>query len=127
MIEMDITNIKYPDETFDLIICSHVLEHIIDDRKAISEFKRVIKKTGVVILMVPLIREKTEEDFLINTPEGRLKAYGQGDHVRACGKDYVDRIRSSGFDVEVVNQEILKPDIIKKYHLVNDEVFLCTK
>jgi len=127
MVEMDITNIEYPDESFDIIICNHVLEHIVDDRKAINELKRVAKKNGTVVLMVPIIREKTEEDFSINTPEGRLKAYGQGDHVRACGKDYVDRIRSSGFNVEIINETTLKPSEIKKYHLINDEVFLCTK
>jgi SAM-dependent methyltransferase len=67
MIKMDITNIEYPEETFDVIICNHVLEHIIDDGKAMGEFKRVLKSGGVLIIMVPIRTEKTEEDFSIKT------------------------------------------------------------
>jgi ubiquinone/menaquinone biosynthesis C-methylase UbiE len=127
MVKMDITNIEYPDETFDFVICNHVLEHVIDDVKAMREFKRVLKPDGRAVFMVPVIRKKTEEDFTINTPEGRLKAYGQGDHVRAYGKDFIDRLRSAGFMVETVRAaDLLTEAKIQRYNC-NDTLYCCEK
>jgi SAM-dependent methyltransferase len=104
-IRLDVTEIPFPDEHFDLIICSHVLEHVPDDRKAIAELHRVMKKGGLGLLIVPFEanRETTYEDFTINTPEGRRKAFGQHDHVRIYGRDYSDRLTEAGFKVEVVD------------------------
>jgi len=113
MVEMDITNIKYPDHSFDLIICSHVLEHIQDDRKAISELYRVLKLDSTAIIIVPFplnSREKTFEDPSITDPQERLKTFGQHDHVRICGTDYVDRIRDAGFYVETITPETFLSD-----------------
>lgn len=62
MVKMDITNIQYPDDSFDVILCSHVLEHVPDDRKAMREFWRVLKPTGWAILLVPIMAEVTFED-----------------------------------------------------------------
>jgi len=80
----DITNIPFEENYFDVIICSHVLEHIPDDALAMSELYRVLKKEGWAILQVPIDynRETTFEDFSITTPKGREKAFGQNDHVR---------------------------------------------
>lgn len=100
MIKMDITDIRYPDESFDVIYCSHVLEHVPDDRGAMREFHRVLKKDGWAVLLVPITAETTYEDPSITTPEGRLAAFGQADHVRRYGPDYVDRLREAGFRVE---------------------------
>jgi len=103
MLEMDITDISFPDNSFDAIICNHVLEHIIDDGKAISELYRILKPGGWAILQVPisLTLKKTYEDFSITTTENREEAFGQGDHVRIYAEDYQDRLMQYGFKVNV--------------------------
>ena len=101
MVKMDITDIKYSDESFDVIYCSHVLEHVLDDAKAMREFHRVLKADGWAILLVPITSEKTFEDASVVSPEERLRVFGQEDHVRRYGPDYVDRLRSAGFGVDV--------------------------
>ena len=103
---IDLTNIPFEDRYLDAIICSHVLEHIPDDKKAMTEMYRCLKVNGWAILNVPLgkqIREKTYEDFSIIDPKERLKHFGQEDHVRVYGKDYFDRLRSVGFNVEIID------------------------
>lgn len=129
MVEMDITNIKYPDQSFDLIICSHVLEHIQDDRKAISELYRVLKDDSMAIIIVPVLTQKTFEDPSITDPQERLKTFGQHDHVRLCGKDYADRIRDAGFHVETFTPDTLLSDkeIIKFRTYRRGQVFLARK
>ena len=110
-VKMDIMNIQYEDETFDIIYCSHVLEHVSDDRKAIGEFFRVLKKGGWAILNVPVVRnDKTIEDLSIIDPKEREKFFGQDDHVRAYGTDYVDRLRDAGFSVDVVHAKDMLND-----------------
>jgi SAM-dependent methyltransferase len=103
MVEMDITNIRLPDDFFDVIICNHVLEHIIDDSKAMSELYRTLKPGGWAILQVPisLTLKNTYEDFSITTIRAREKAFGQGDHVRIYAEDYQDRLAQVGFKVNV--------------------------
>ena len=99
MVRMDVTDIRYPDRTFDVIYCSHVLEHVSDDRRAMREFRRVLKDDGWAILLVPITVDVTFEDPAVVTPEDRLRAFGQSDHVRSYGADYIDRLQESGFDV----------------------------
>ena len=103
MIEMDITDIQFPDESFDAIICNHVLEHIIDDGKAMSELYRTLKPGGWAILQVPLslTLKNTYEDASITTEAAREQAFGQNDHVRIYAADYKDRLTHAGFTVEV--------------------------
>ena len=101
MVKMDITNIQYPDDSFDIIYCSHVLEHIQDDRLAMRELCRVLKPEGWAILMVPILAERTFEDAAVTSPEERERLYGQRDHVRKYGRDYEDRLVESGFSVTV--------------------------
>lgn len=105
MVQMDVTEIQYPDSTFDAVICNHVLEHIIDDRKAMSELFRILKPGGWGILQVPLSLslEKTYEDYSISTPSEREQAFGQCDHVRIYAKDYYDRLEEAGFQVNQFN------------------------
>ncbi len=105
-IKMDITNINYPDESFDYIYCSHVLEHIQDDRKAMRELNRVLKKDGWAILLVPIMTKgPTEEDFSVTDSKERMKNYGHPEHVRNYGSDYIDRLMESGWKVEVIYPE----------------------
>ena len=101
--QADVTNIPFPSSTFDLAICSHVLEHIDDDIRAMREIGRVLKPTGTALLQVPidLRREVSYEDFRITTPEGRKKAFGQADHVRIYGRDFVKRLQIAGLKVKV--------------------------
>ena len=98
---MDITSTSFKDNTFDCILCSHVLEHIVDDRKAMSELCRVMKPNGFGIFQVPIKRETTFENHSIITPEQRLRHFGQEDHVRIYGKDFKARLENSGFIVKV--------------------------
>lgn len=100
-VRMDITAIPYPDRHFDVIYCSHVLEHVEDDRQAMREFHRVLKDDGWAILLVPITAERTLEDPSIVDPEERLRVFGQEDHVRRYGPDYLDRLREAGFKVTV--------------------------
>ncbi|MBN2214073.1 MAG: methyltransferase domain-containing protein [Bacteroidales bacterium] len=104
-IKINITQIPFNDETFDIIICNHVLEHIPDDRLAMKELYRVLRPEGFALLQVPVseILEKTYEDPAIQTEEERLKHFGQKDHVRIYGKDYLQRLANTGFEVEVYN------------------------
>ena len=126
---VDITDIPFEDNSIDIIICNHVLEHIPDEGKALSELYRVLAQDGFAFLNVPIIRETTLENPAYNTPELRFKYYGQDDHVRAYGKDYPDRLRKAGFKVEVVEYcKNLKPEQIKRYGLVRNETFyICRK
>jgi len=111
MIKMDLTAIPFENDTFDIVICNHVLEHVPDDKKAMNEIYRVLKKDGWAILLVPIFDlDNTYEDWSITTDEGRLQAFGQIDHVRKYGRDYLDRLKSVGFDVmEIPIHEIATP------------------
>ena len=102
MVKMDITDIQYDDDSFDAIVCCHVLEHVLDDRKAISEFYRTLKPGGWAILQVPvsLSLDTTLEDPTVTTREERERVFGQANHVRLYGKDYKHRLEEAGFSVE---------------------------
>ena len=102
-INMNILDLKFPDNHFDFILSSHVLEHIDDDIKAMKEFHRVLSPDGFAMLQVPMdiTKDKTYEDFSITDPEERTKAFGQFDHVRLYGLDYKERLESAGFTVEI--------------------------
>lgn len=99
MVKLDLTDIQFPDEQFDVIICSHVLEHIPDDRKAMREMFRVTRPGGFVLVMVPTQGAETYEDSSITTPEARTRHFGQHDHVRMYGRDIADRLSEAGFEV----------------------------
>ena len=95
---MDVTKLPFPKDEFDWVICNHVLEHIEEDQKAMSELYRVLKTGGCALLQVPISRklEITYEDFNIQSPEEREKHFGQNDHVRVYGNDYPKRLKSAG-------------------------------
>jgi SAM-dependent methyltransferase len=98
-VKMDITDIQYPEDSFDVVYCSHVLEHVPDDRQAMRELCRVLKPSGWAILLVPVTVDSTIEDPTITDPQERLRLFGQDDHVRRYGPDFVDRLREAGFNV----------------------------
>ncbi len=130
MIKMDITNIQYADQSFDVIFCNHVLEHIQDDNQAIAEIFRVLKNDGWAILLVPLTSTKTFEDPTITNPAYRREAFGQKDHVRRYGPDYVDRLRKAGFQVEITEViDLLNDNEIIQLGLsqTKEDIYYCTK
>ena len=102
MMQMDLCEIPLDDNTFDVILCNHVLEHIPDDQRAMSEIQRVMKPSGFAILQTPISRklDTTYEDPGITRPEDRMCAFGQWDHVRVYGGDYAQRLVEAGFYVE---------------------------
>jgi SAM-dependent methyltransferase len=129
-IKMDITQIQYPDQSFDVIYCSHVLEHVPDDRQAMREFHRTLKTDGWAVLLVPITAERTFEDHSITSPEDRLKHYGQIDHVRRYGPDYMDRLVEAGFRVAVFRpHDLATPEQVIRMGLTpaSGEVYYCTK
>ena len=124
-VKADILDLPFENESFDIIFCNHVLEHIEDDRKAMSEIFRVMKKGGWGIVQVPMKNslEKTYEDFTIKDPKERQKHFGQYDHVRWYGMDYFDRLESVGFeaDANFYSQKFSKEEI-KKFGLRENEI-----
>jgi SAM-dependent methyltransferase len=129
-VKTDITNISCKDNSVDVVLCNHVLEHVADDQKAMRELCRVLRPGGWAILQTPMDRErsKTFEDPTIVSPEARERAFGQRNHVRIYGRDYKERLEKAGFSVKVdcYFQE-LAPDIVKKYGLQDEEIYFCTK
>ena len=102
-LRVDVTDILFENESFDIILCSHVLEHVPEDRLAMRELYRVLKPGGFAIVNVPIVMnlEHTYEDFSITSPEERVVHFGQDDHVRVYSKrDFVERLREAGFVVE---------------------------
>lgn len=131
-IKLDVHEMPFPDNSFDVIFCNHVMEHVKDDIKAMSEIYRVLKPHGFAIIQIPEfhpIPEKTYEDVSITDPKEREKHFGQNDHVRLYGKDYPDRLRSVGFVVtehEYINE--LNEQQQKLYALPKGEVInFCKK
>lgn len=126
MTKMDITDIQYSDDFFDVIYCSHVLEHVVDDRKAMREFRRVLKPDGWAILLVPITAETTIEDPSVTDPLERHRLYGQKDHVRRYGPDYADRLREAGFKVKVSSPtDFLSSSEVNEMSCGDSQIFFC--
>ncbi|WP_375559421.1 methyltransferase domain-containing protein [Bernardetia sp. OM2101] len=123
----DLTELPEKDNSFDVVLCSHVLEHIPDDTKALEEIYRVLKPNGKAILLVPLDQklEKTYEDWSLTSPEERLKAFGQTDHVRMYGTDFDAKIKNVGFEVEQFSSKNFDSDEQFKYGLLDEDILFC--
>jgi hypothetical protein len=130
-VKMDVHDIPFEENTFDVVICNHVLEHVQDDNKVMREFYRVMKKGGWGIFQVPLDNNnpRTEEDPSVTDPKERERLYGQDDHVRQYGQDYGDRLAAAGFSVradDFVNT--LDPALVERYALPKGElIYFCQK
>jgi len=124
-VKADICNLPFKDNSFDVIFCNHVLEHIPDDTKAMNELYRILKVGGMGIFQIPqdLSREKTFEDNSITDKKERAKIFGQYDHVRIYGRDYFNKLRDVGFKVEEVDYTSkLREEEIDKYRLAKGEI-----
>lgn len=131
-VKMDIHKIPFEDNTFDVAFCNHVMEHVDDDIKAMSEIYRVLKPNGWAIIQIPFFDtnlQTTLEDKSINTPQERFKHYGQEDHVRMYGQDYGRRLEKAGFIVKEDDfVKTLSKEKVTKFALPAEEViYFCKK
>lgn len=130
-VKADICNLPFQDNSYDVVFCNHVLEHITDDVKAMSELYRVLKPGGFGIFQVPqnTNAKSTYEDFSITEPEEKRKHFGQYDHVRVYGLDYFTRLENTGFTVDTfkVIKNFTQKEI-EKYALMKNEILpICYK
>ena len=120
----DITNIDCEDKKFDLIFCYHILEHIIEDEKAMSELYRVLKTDGFCLIQTPFKEGEIYEDYTIIDPNERLKHFGQDDHVRIYSVDGLKkRLTNTGFNVEIRNYKAESYNELSE----NEYILVCTK
>lgn len=139
MIKMDLTNLQFEDETFNCIICYHVLEHIRDDLLAMREIFRVLKPGGWTLIQVPIDinRAETFENFTVSEKNYET-IFGKSDHVRIYGLDFKQRLKSVGFCVRVDRYvDELDEETIRKYGLKNrykiklyetcEDIYFCSK
>lgn len=127
----DLTRLRYADGSFDLVVCSHVLEHIPDDAAAMREITRVLSPTGKAILQVPFSTKlaKTIEDPDLSDERERERRFGQFDHIRIYGADYFDRLRAAGLAVTFVKAaEAIAPHRVDALNVnPRERIFLASR
>lgn len=127
-VHADLEDLPFPTDSFDAILCSHVLEHVSDDGRALAELARVLRPSGWAALLVPVdvARAVTYEDTSIVRPAARREAFGQGDHVRVYGADFPERVRRAGLHVEV-DRWLMELDeaTIRRFGLGHDPIYRC--
>lgn len=130
-VKADICNLPFNDNSFDVIFCNHVLEHIPDDSKAMQELYRILKPNGWGVFQIPqdLNRAVTFEDDTITDQKQRAEIFGQYDHVRVYGRDYFDKLRAIGFEVDEVNYtQKISTELVDRYCLAKGEIIpVCKK
>jgi len=130
-VKMDIHQIPFDNNTFDVVMCNHVLEHVESDEIACKEILRVMKPGAFAILQSPIDynRNETYEDSSITDPKEREKHFLQDDHLRIFGLDYGKRLAGFGFEVSEEDYiHELKPELVIRYGLpVNEKIYLCKK
>ena len=131
-IKVDIQNTPFSDESWKLIICNHILEHVPDYKKALQELKRILANKGILEITVPTDRnfDSVYEDVSIINKKERVKAFGQYDHVRVFGNDFEKTLIESGFSVEVIDGNKLPNEIvgvIGPADYDDNRVYICRK
>jgi len=125
-VKADIHHLPFENNTFDVVLCNHVLEHVRDDIAAMRELTRVLKRDAFAILQVPFFRpieDTTYEDSAITSPRDRERIFGQADHVRKYGHDYPLRLKRGGLTpIESDYVDHLSDEDQKKYGLVKGEI-----
>ncbi len=126
-VKMDVQEIPFPGGTFDIIFCNHVLEHVADDRLAMREMHRVMKPGGWGVMLSPVdeTRADTFEDDTVTDPAERTRIFGQYDHRRIYGRDYADRLRAAGWNVEEIDYfASLSPEEQRHYALRSEKLYI---
>ena len=129
-VKADICDLPFEANSFDVILCNHVLEHIPNDTKAMEELYRVLKPSGWGIFQIPqdMNRATTFTDDTVMDKKERARIFGQYDHVRIYGRDYFEKLRSIGFSVsEVDYTSTLTPEEIDRYRLAKGEIIPLVK
>ncbi len=127
---VDLAELNIETNTFEMIICNHVLEHIEDDKKAVMEMYRVLKPGGVAIITVPIDfkRDETYEDLSVTKPKDREREFGQWDHLRYYGLDFQQRLETAGFTVKTEHYaRSFSIGDYEKYGLADEPIFVCKK
>jgi SAM-dependent methyltransferase len=134
-VQLDARDLPFEDASFDLVICSHVLEHIVEDTQVAREFRRVLSPTGQALIMIPVdhTRATTYESPEVKTPAERSAVYRQHNHVRIYGSDAIDRLRAGGFTVErIPYADRLAPELQWRFLLRSrgqqrgEDIYRCT-
>jgi len=135
MDHVDLLDLPYDADSFDVVICNHVLEHVADDRRGLDEIRRVLRDDGRAIIMSPIdgATASTVEDEHVDTPEERLRVYWQRDHMRRYGRDFADRVAAQGFSVETITYidhfdatQIERQGLRRESALFSDDdIFVC--
>ena len=129
-LHFDVQQIPLADDSVDVILCNHLLEHVADDRKALCELYRILKPGGWGILLSPVEAdyEQTFEDDTITDPDERTRIFGQYDHRRIYGADYTDRLRAAGFEAADIDYAASFTDAERKlYALPADHIYAVYK
>jgi len=126
----DITATPFDDEEFDVVLCNHVLEHVVEDQKAMAELYRVLKPAGRLYMLQPVRWRSgdTYEDPSATAPAERRRLFGQRDHVRIYGRDIIDRLETAGFEVTLERPfRRISRDRIELHGLVDEPIFVCRR
>lgn len=129
-LHFDVQQIPLADDSMEVILCNHIMEHVADDRQAMRELYRIMKPEGWGVILSPVERDRavTYEDDSITDPEERNRIFGQYDHRRIYGVDYAERLSSAGFDVEAVDYICnFTSDEQSKYALTNEVIYVVRK
>lgn len=129
-LHFDIQHIPLDDECVDVVICNHLMEHVADDRKAMRELHRILRRGGWGVLLSPveLDRATTFEDDTITDPEERTRIFGQYDHRRLYGNDFVERLNEAGFTAEDLDYAAtLTPEERSRFALPSDHIYVIHK
>jgi SAM-dependent methyltransferase len=129
-LHFDVQQIPLPNSSFDVIICNHLLEHVESDHQALCELYRIMRHGGWGIILSPIdeSRETTFEDDSITDEAERTRIFGQYDHRRIYGRDYADRLRQAGFEVEVIDYAAqLSPTERTLYALTDERLYIVRK
>ena len=123
---LNIEEIDLPDDSVDMVVCSHVLEHV-DDVRALREIRRILAPNGRALLMFPIVEgwDHTYEDATHTSPADRTKYFGQADHVRMFGRDVRDRITGAGFDLSEFTAD--EPSVSIHGLMRGEKLFIATK